>query len=120
MKSLISAIILSFSLTSVNPALAATPVNEVYEVCVVMAQSMINIYGVRESGVSEKEATAYYDNVVGQKQKSPFHLRIYKKIKEIYNMKDKSEKAMVDLVNKEYDLCNSLQGEYSKLLEIKT
>ena len=118
MKRFFLSIILSLSLFSVNSRVSAQGLPP-YEECMGIAESILNIGQDRIDGLTKKEAVEFYDQVLAGNKPNAFNLRVYLMIEEVFKFKNlETLENLMDFIKKEYDLCNSVKGDYSKLTKI--
>ena len=113
MKRFAMSLILALSLFSVNtPAFAQLPP---YKECIGIAESILNIGQARIDGFTKKEAIEFYGQALAGNKPSAFNLRVYLMIEEVFKFKNlETLENLMDFAKKEYDLCNSVKGDYSK------
>ena len=87
-------------------------------VCTAIAMSMINIAEDADSGTTEEAATQWYLDYLaarGFHELNHFQKRVLEMIKVVHSVKPLNPKTLEPVVIKEYELCLSIHGDYSKL-----
>ena len=87
-------------------------------VCTAIAMSMINIPEDADSGTTEEAATQWYLDYLaarGFHELNHFQKRVLEMIKVVHSVKPLNPKTLEPVVIKEYELCLSIHGDYSKL-----